>query len=200
MVKFSRQFLLIWLGTCATVFATGSHSQSQAQTAPPLVEEVRVIGNRRLLKEDILLGVRTKVGEPYSEDQVKRDLQALFALGLLDKEQTRVLQEPGPRGGVVITFEVVELPRIVGVKFKGLRHVKETEIIDALRREHVNLEKDAVEDQSQVRQAIRVIRKFLMSRGWANPRVTVLRELLTAQSVSMTFVITREVSFVEVGL
>ncbi len=199
MVKFSRQFLLIWLGTCATVFAAGSHSQSQAQTAPPLVEEVRVIGNRRLLKEDILLGVRTKVGEPYSEDQVKRDLQALFALGLLDKEQTRVLQEPGQRGGVVITFEVVELSRILEVKFRGLRHVKDTEIIDALRREHVSLEKDSVDDPAQVRQAIRVIRNFLMRRGWANPVVTVLREQLTAQSVSLTFVIKREVSFVQIS-
>jgi len=50
-----------------------------------------------------------------------------------------------------------------------------------------------------VRQAIRVIRKFLMSRGWANPSVTVFREMLTSQSVSITFVIKREVSFQEVG-
>jgi outer membrane protein assembly factor BamA len=163
-----------------------------------LVEHVDVIGNRRLLKEDILLGVKTKAGDAFSWEQVQRDLQAVLALGLFDKQQTRVLQEPGQRGGVVITFEVVELSRILEIKFKGLRHIQETEIIDVLRREHVNLEKDAVDDSAQVSQAVRVIRKFLMSRGWANPSVTVEREMLTSHGVSITFVIKREVSFLKV--
>jgi outer membrane protein assembly factor BamA len=163
------------------------------------LKKLRSFGNRRLPKEDILKHVKTKPGEAFNWDQLQRDLQSLLALGLFDKRQTRAIQETGARGGVVITFEVVELPRIVEVRFKGLRHLKETEIIDALRREHVNLERDAVDDPVQVRQAIRVIRKFLMSRGWANPVVTVLREQLTAQSVFISFVIKREVSFQKVG-
>jgi outer membrane protein assembly factor BamA len=197
---FSRRFSLVVPGAVAIIAAFGFYHGAQAQKAAPLVEEVAVIGNRRLTKEDILNHVKTRPGEVFSWDQVQLDLQSVLALGLFDKRQTRVLQESGQRGGVVIIFEVVELPRIVDVRFKGLRHVKETEIIDALRREHVNLEKDAVDDPAQVREAIRVIRKFLMSRGWANPAVTVLRERLTAQSVSITFVIKREVSFQKVGL
>ena len=199
MRVFSRRLFLL-TEAVAIIAAFGLYDGIQAQRTAPLVEEVQVIGNRRLLKEDILAGVKTKAGEPFSWDQVQRDLQALLALGLFDKQQTRVLQEPGQRGGVAIIFAVVELPRIVEVSFKGLRRVKDTEIIDALRREHVNLEKDAVADPVQVRHAVRVIREFLMSRGWANPVVTVLEERLTAQSVSITFVIKREVGFLRVSL
>src|SRR6266849_1399745 len=191
---FLRRISLV--GTAVAVIAVGGLGyRVGAQRASRLVEEVAVIGNRRLSKEDILRHVKTKPGEVYSWKQVQRDLQSVLASGVFDRVQTRVLQESGLRGGVVITFEVVELPRIHEVRFKGLRHIKETEIIDALRREHVNLEKDAVDDPVQVRQAIRIIRKFLMSRGWANPSVTILREMLTSQSVSITFVITREASF-----
>jgi outer membrane protein assembly factor BamA len=198
-IMFLRRISL--LGTAATVIAVGGLGyEIQAQRASRLVEEVAVIGYRRQSKEDILKHVRTKPGEVYSWKQVQRDLQSVLALGVFDKRETRVLQETGLRGGVVITFEVVELPRIIEMRFRGLRHIKETEIIDVLRREHVNLEKDAVDDPVQVRQAIRVIRRFLMSRGWANPSVTVLREMLTSQSVSITFVITREVSFQDVAL
>jgi outer membrane protein assembly factor BamA len=188
------------VGTAVAVIAfAGLGYGVQAQRASRLVEEVAVIGNRRLSKEDVLKHVKTKPGEVFSWKQVQRDLESILASGVFDRVQTRVNQEAGLCGGVVITFEVVELPRILEISFKGLRRVKDTEIIDELRREHVNLEKDAVDDPVQVLQAIRVIRKFLMSRGWANPAVTVVREMLTSQSVSITFVIRREVSFQEVG-
>jgi outer membrane protein assembly factor BamA len=195
---FLRRISLV--GTAVAVIVGGLGYKVRAQRASRLVEEVAVIGYRRLSKEDILKHVKTKPGEVYSWKQVQRDLQSVLASGLFDRVQTRVLQETGRRGGVVITFEVVELPRILEIRFEGLPHLKETEIIDELRREHVNLEKDAVDDPVQVRQAIRVIRRFLMSRGWANPSVTVLREMLTSQSVSITFVIKREVSFQEIDL
>jgi len=196
---FLRRISLV--GTAVAVIAVGGLVYgAPAQRSSRLVEGVAVIGYRRLSKEDILKHVKTKPGEVYSWKQVQRDLQSVLALGVFDKRETRVLQETGQRGGVVIIFEVVELPRILEISFKGLRHIKETEIVDALRREHINLEKDSVDDPVQVRQAIRIIRKFLMSRGWANPSVTVLREMLTSQSVSITFVITREVSFQDVAL
>jgi outer membrane protein assembly factor BamA len=198
-IMFLRRISLV--GTVVAVIAVGGLVYgAPAQRASRLVEEVAVIGNRRLAREEILKHVKIKPGEVYSWKQVQRDLQSVLALGVFDRVQTRVLQESGLRGGVVIIFEVVELPRILEISFKGLRHIKETEIIDALRREHVNLEKDSVDDPVQVRQAIRIIRKFLMSRGWANPSVTVLREMLTSQSLSITFVITREVSFQDVAL
>jgi outer membrane protein insertion porin family len=194
----SRKYFVVVTTAVVLIAVSAWCFEIQAQKATQLVEEVAVIGNRRLPKEEILKHVKTKPGDVFSFEQVKRDLDSLFALGLFDKQQTRVLQEAGLRGGVVITFEVVELPLITDVKFQGLKGIKESELIAALRREHVKVEKNAVYDPVQVRQAVRVIRKFLMARRWANPSVTVLTENLTGQSVSITFVLEREVSFQDV--
>jgi outer membrane protein assembly factor BamA len=197
-IMFLRRISLV--GTAAAVIAFGGLGYAvQAQRAGRLVEEVAVMGNRRLSKEDILKHVKTKPGEVFSWKQVQLDLQSVLASGVFDRVQTRVLQESGLHGGVVITFEVVELPLILDVSFEGLRGIKKTELSEAFRREHVNVAKDAVYDPVEVGKAIRVIRNFLMTRGWSNPLVTVLQENVTATMVSLTFVIKREVSFQEVG-
>src|SRR6267378_1572735 len=119
-IMFLRRISLV--GTAVAVIAVGGLVYgAPAQRSSRLVEGVAVIGYRRLSKEDILKHVKTKPGEVYSWKQVQRDLQSVLALGVFDKRETRVLQETGQRGGVVIIFEVVELPRILEISFKGLR-------------------------------------------------------------------------------
>ena len=62
-------------------------------------------------------------GDPYNEQQVQRDFQAILSLGFFDKTATRVLTEEGARGGVNVIFEVKELPIIRDLQFEGLKSV-----------------------------------------------------------------------------
>src|SRR5215470_1682186 len=124
-----RAFWLFFLSllTGITVsFATPGRVTAQ-QTPPPqqIVENVDIIGNRRLRKDDILYYIQTRPGDPYSVDQVQRDYQTLLSLTFFDKTATRVLVENGPRGGVNIIFEVKELPIIRDLTFEGLHSVQE---------------------------------------------------------------------------
>ena len=167
----------------------------RAQRASRLVEEVRVIGNRRLTAKEILSHVKTKAGNPYSPRQVQRDSQALIDLGRFDKKGTRVSTEPGLRGGVVVRFEVQELPSILEVTFTGLGGIPEAEVIDALRSKRINLTRNAVYDVGQARQARFVIQRFLALRGRPNAAVDLLTENVTSMSVRLTFVITNEARF-----
>ncbi len=75
-----------------------------------LVESVDIIGHRRLTTKEIFSWIKTRPGDSYSEEQLKRDFDALLATGYFDKTETRVMTEPGMRGGVRVTFEVMELP------------------------------------------------------------------------------------------
>ncbi|HEY0082825.1 MAG TPA: POTRA domain-containing protein [Pyrinomonadaceae bacterium] len=81
---------------------------------------VEIQGNRRLTDEDILALIKARPGEPFSERQIQNDLQRLMESGVFNKTKTRVITEPGARGGVVVIFEVFELPQILEVTFKGL--------------------------------------------------------------------------------
>ena len=162
----------------------------QAQRKNRLVEEVDVIGNRRLSKDDILSHVKTRPGEPYRATRVQHDLQAIRSLGLFNERGTRVTTESGIRGGVVVIFEVHELPLILDVQFEGLPNgIRAAEVARILRNERINVEKGAVDDPVQVRKARYVISRYLASRGWPNIVVEVLEENVTSMSVNLTFVI-----------
>src|SRR5258708_22846090 len=117
---FLRRISLV--GTVVAVNVVGGLGyEVRAQRASRLVEEVAVIGNRRLARDQILKHVKTKPGEAYSWKQVPRDLQSVLALGAFDTRETRVLQETGHRRGVVILFDVLALPQILPILLHLLR-------------------------------------------------------------------------------
>ncbi len=95
--------LSLFIGT-AFLFVPAPVRAQQPQQR--LVEEVDIIGNRRLRKDDILYYVQTRPGDTYNPAQIERDLQAILALGFFDKVGTRVTTEDAPAGGVHVTFEV----------------------------------------------------------------------------------------------
>src|SRR5687768_18615462 len=88
-----RGFLLIAVSGIILLASTVFITRSVGAQGQRLVESVDITGNRRLRKDDILYYVQTRPGDPYNEQQVQRDLQAVLALGFFDKTATRVLTE-----------------------------------------------------------------------------------------------------------
>jgi outer membrane protein assembly factor BamA len=166
--------------------------RSQAQ--PPqrrqqLVEVVEVQGNYRLRDKDIFACIKTRPGEPFSERRMQRDLQRIIESGVFNKDQTRVITEQGARGGVVIIFEVFELPLILEVTFKGseIAGIEESEVIKALRENRIYLSKGETLDRDKVRAALHVIQDLLALRGRGNIRVEALEKVDSPMDVSIEF-------------
>ena len=157
-----------------------------------LVETIELVGNRLLKASEIMQHFETKPGEPYDAGQVQHDLASILAMGLFDRTGTRVTLEAGVRGGVVIVFEVQELPLISELKFQGLERVAESVVIEVLLQHHIDLRKGAVCDPAKIKIAINVMKEFLEANGQTHAKVEVREELLTANNVTLTFVITRE--------
>src|SRR5215212_6027764 len=136
MHSYRAFWFLLWslLGITATLSTPARIIAQQTQPQQQrIVENVDVIGNRRLRKDDILYYIQTRPGDPYNVDQVQRDYQTLLSLTFFDKTATRVLTENGPRGGVNIIFEVKELPIIRDLTFEGLKSVQESDVLKAFR-------------------------------------------------------------------
>src|SRR5215212_6649531 len=187
-----RAFWLLSLGLIAGIVATlASPSRVIAQQTQPqpqrLVENVDVIGNRRLRKDDILYYIQTRPGDPYNVDQVQRDYQTLLSLTFFDKTATRVLTENGPRGGVNIIFEVKELPIIRDLTFEGLKSVQESDVLKAFRERRVGVSKESVYDPVKVLNARRVIKELLAAGGHPNATVEERTEEVSATSLAITF-------------
>src|SRR5215204_7195324 len=174
-------------GITATFVTPGSVIAQQPQPQQRLVENVDIIGNRRLRKDDILYYIQTRPGDPYNEAQVQRDYETLLSLTFFDKTATRVLTENGPRGGVNIIFEVKELPIIRDLTFEGLKSVQESDVLKAFRERRVGVSKESIYDPVKVRNAMRVIKELLSEGGHPNATVTDRTEEVSATSVAVTF-------------
>ena len=180
----SLAILSVVIGTAVLFLAEPVRAQ---QTPPRVVENVDIIGNRRLRKDDIIYYIQTRPGDNYNPDQVARDLQTILSLGFFDKVGTRVTEEVGPRGGVNITFIVVELPIIRDIQFDGLKSVSESDVLKTFRERRVGVSKEAIEDPVKVRNATRVLKELLAAKGHPNATINVNREQVSATSIAITF-------------
>jgi outer membrane protein insertion porin family len=185
-----RGFLLMLVSGLVLLVSIASVPRSTfAQQNQRLVESVDITGNRRLRKDDILYYVQTRPGDPYNEQQVQRDLQAILALGFFDKTKTRVYTEEGARGGINVVFEVSELPIIRDLQFEGLKSVPESDVLKAFRERRVGISKESIYDPVKARNAIRVLKELLASHGHPNATIEQRREQVSNTSTALTFVV-----------
>jgi outer membrane protein assembly factor BamA len=185
-VKCASCLLIVLIASTSLSSAQQSTKASQARKR---VEIVDVVGNRRLSRDYILSHVKTRSGETFSPKRSRRDLQKILALGVFDRAKTRIITEQGERGGVVVIFEVVEMPLILGVSLQGLRGITESEVFEALNQEHIDIARGAVYDPVTVRNAQRLIQRLLVSRGWPNAMITVMTFRQELSHVSIEFTI-----------
>jgi len=167
----------------------GIKINTSADTAGRLVEDLNIMGQRRLTTEQILSSIRTRPGEAYKPDQIERALAAILATGQFDKSQTGVTLEDAVRGGVSVTFGVVELPLISEIRFEGLR-LDRSIVFEAWKTERVHLQSGDVYNADTVKAAARVIKQILDKNGRTNSRVEIKTESLTGMTVNVIFVIT----------
>ncbi|HEU4434239.1 MAG TPA: outer membrane protein assembly factor BamA [Pyrinomonadaceae bacterium] len=179
-------FFALFAGLITIVAAAGQAGAQQTQPQR-LVENVDIIGNRRLRKDDILYYIQTRAGDPYNEAQVQRDYQTLLSLTFFDKTATRVFTENGPRGGVNVIFEVKELPIIRDLTFDGLKSVQESDVLKAFRERRVGVSKENIYDPVKIRTAQRVIKELLSESGHPNAVVEVETEEVSATSLAVNF-------------
>ena len=155
---------------CALLLLSLAAPAPARQPPPPqqrvLVEAVEIEGNRRLEDEEVLAHIRTRPGDPYSEQQVQRDFQALLDLGLFDNTETHFLIKDGVRGGKVVVFHVVELPLVGGLRLKGLpRGVTRADVLRAMRANGAGLKRGAPFEPASLRRAVAAVETLLRARG-----------------------------------
>ena len=187
-----HSYRVVWLAVFTAIIAISTlafadSAYAQQQPAQRIVENVDIIGNRRLRKDDILYYVQTRQGDVFNPAQVERDLQTILALGFFDKVQTRVTTEDGPRGGVIVTFYVVELPIIRDIQFEGLKSVPESDVLKTFRERRVGVSKEAILDPVKLKAAERVIKELLAEKGHPNATVNATVEQVSATSSAITF-------------
>ncbi|MGB7921925.1 MAG: outer membrane protein assembly factor BamA [Pyrinomonadaceae bacterium] len=189
-MRIRRALLLLIVSAAACIVLPFVISpSSHAQDTQRLVETVDIQGNRRLRDEDILYYVQTRAGDPFNQQQIERDLQAILALGFFDKTESRVATEEGARGGVNVIFTVRELPIIRDIQFEGLKSVAESDVLKAFRENRIGISKESIYDPVKARNAIRLIKELLATKGHPNAVIDVREDEVSETSRAITFVV-----------
>jgi outer membrane protein insertion porin family len=139
---------------CAAAAAVAQNPQS--------VEQIRVIGNRRIPKETILARLFTHPGDTYDPVSVERDFNSLWNTGYF--EDLRIEREDSEKG-VILNVFVRERPTIREIVYKGNNSVSTSDILDRFKKEKVGLSVEGQFDPSKIAKAESVLRELLAEHG-----------------------------------
>lgn len=90
------------------------------------VVDIRVTGNQRVSADQLLSGMRTRVGQPLSSRAISEDIRDLF-----QRYGVRItVIEEASRGGVVLTLDVAEEALVTSVEATGVSPARARELLD----------------------------------------------------------------------
>ncbi|MGI8787645.1 MAG: POTRA domain-containing protein [Pyrinomonadaceae bacterium] len=181
--KFQPRF--VWLSLIALLIFSLSTFAQQSK----LVEAVDILGNRRLSDEELLKHIKIRPGQKFDERKLQEDFQSLLKLGSFNTTNTKVLTEEGIRGGVNVIFEIAELPIIAKLNFEGLRYITSEEILTELREKKAEIKVGEFYKPARAIKARHIITEYLNKRGFADAKVFVSEDVVSATDLTVTFVI-----------
>ena len=165
-------------------FVALSSALAQVEQAPQRIEEIRILGNRRIPESTIRYYIQSTEEDAYQRDQVLRDYRSLLNTNFFEDAQLKFLQ--GETGAIVI-FEVKERPLIRGIEYEGMSSFKESDVLERFRDMRVGLTPDSPYDPSKLPRARKALRVLLDQKGRPLGRVEGEVERLTASSVKIIF-------------
>lgn len=131
-----------------------------------LVKEIRILGNETVTASQVAGHLTTRVGRPFDQSVVQRDVRRLANLGwFID---VKPLYEATPQGQIVI-FQVVERPTIRYVYFVGNKKVSDKKLT-----KETGLKAGGAVDPYAVEEGRRKIEEYYQGRGFNNVQVTIL--------------------------
>jgi len=142
----------------ALVVITGAALAQQ----PLTIEQIRVIGNRRIPKETVLARLFTHPGDTYDPTSIERDFNSLWNTGYFD--DLRIEREDSEKG-IILNIFVREKPTIREINYKGNNAVSTSDILDRFKKEKVGLSVESQYDPSKVKRAESVLRDLLSEHG-----------------------------------
>ncbi|HKW62688.1 MAG TPA: outer membrane protein assembly factor BamA [Candidatus Acidoferrum sp.] len=162
--------------------AVEDHAQSASQAAPAqqppagqrqfIIERIEFIGNRRIRTDTLKARIFSREGDPYNEETLRRDFQALWNTQFFEDVKLRVEDSPKRPDGKIIVFEVRERPQIRRIRYEGMHSISESDILDRFKERKVPLSVESQFDPTKIKKAEVVIKELLGEHGRQFAKVT----------------------------
>ena len=158
----------IWAASiCALLGATVARAQAPQAGAPgaPMIRsiEVEYTGRGTVSKERILAQMRTRVGQPYSNEVVEQDIAALYKTGSI--QNVRIFAQP-QGDGVKVIVAVQTRAILREIVIDGAERVKAQRL-----RKEIKLKLNQPVDEQQLEEARQKIIEVYQGRGFTDVSV-----------------------------
>jgi outer membrane protein insertion porin family len=169
-VLFSASLDLI-SGKEVVVDHTSAGQQAAAQPQY-VIDRIEFIGNRRVRNDTLIARIFSRKGDPYNEETLRRDFQALWNTQFFEDVKLRVEDSPDKTNAKIIIFEVKERPQIRRIRYDGIHSVSESDILDRFKERKVGLSVESQFDPTKIKKAEVVLKELLGEHGRQFAKVT----------------------------
>ncbi len=189
------RFAVVLVLVSAAFTAVAQTPISSPAPASDAIDQIRVIGNRRIPKETILARMFTHPGDTYDPISIERDFHSLWNTGYF--EDLRIEREDSEKG-IILNVFVREKPSIREINYKGLNSVSVSDVLDRFKKEKVPLSVESQYDATKITQAETVIKQLLAEHGHQFATIKTDVKTIPPASVQVNFNI-KEGPVVKVG-
>lgn len=123
-----------------------SVSSARPAVKSGIVDMIEVRGNRRVDSAAVMKKITIKTGEPFSPDDVREDIRAVYSTGYFDDVSADLADTAS---GKTLTFVVKEMPFIKKIVFRGNSELKEEKFKEVLTlKENTSLDRTALAENA----------------------------------------------------
>lgn len=144
------------------------------------VVKVEVRGNKKIETDAVMARLVTKVGEEYSTDKVRQDVEALFRSGYF--YDVRVDRQ-GSGNELSLVYSVLEKPSIMEINYSGNSEVEADDLKEA-----TGIKPFEILNMSKIRESTEKLQKVYEDKGYFLAKITPrVENVVEGESVKLTF-------------
>jgi outer membrane protein insertion porin family len=137
-----------------------------------VIERIEFYGNRRIRSDTLKARIFSREGDPYNEETLRRDFQALWNTQFFEDVKLRVEDSPDRADGKIIIFDVKERPQIRRIRYEGNKSISESDILDRFKERKVGLSVESPFDPTKIKKAEVVLKELEGEHGRQFAKVT----------------------------
>ncbi|HZV87622.1 MAG TPA: outer membrane protein assembly factor BamA [Candidatus Binatus sp.] len=152
--------------TAADPQAAQQGVQQSANGQPvAVIERIEFLGNRRIRTDTLKARIFSREGDPYNEETLRRDFQALWNTQFFEDVKLQVEDSSDRPDGKIIIFNVKERPQIRRIRYDGIHSISESDILDRFKERKVGLSVESPFDPTKIKKAEVVLKELLGEHG-----------------------------------
>ena len=155
-------------------------------SASVFAEDTRIVsitvkGNQRIDTAAISLVIKSKAGEPLSQEKVSQDIKEIYKLGYF--EDVKVESEKSD-SGIILTYEVTERPIVREIRIVGSKEIKDEKI-----REAIILKPNSVFSAKDLTSSEKKVKKLYTDEGYYLAEVSAKSEKRGKNELRLVFTV-----------